>query len=96
MAALGADTAGRRSQVSAWRERVPHGRTAVTWSLLLVSIVFPNIFFFNLFGSFSGYGFVSFIFWADLLLLTALYAELLQPALRCLRVPPRYSADIAR
>jgi hypothetical protein len=85
-AAPGADTAGRRSQVSVWRERVPHGRTAVIWSLLLVSIVFPNIFFFNLFGSFSGYGFVSFIFWADLLLLTVLYTELLPHALRQIRV----------
>jgi hypothetical protein len=86
-AAPGTDPAGRRSQARAWRERVPRGRTAVTWFLLLVSIVFPNIFFFSLFGSFVGYGSVSFLFWANLLLLIALYMELLPPALRQIGIP---------
>jgi hypothetical protein len=62
-----------------------------------LSILFSNIFFFNLIG-FVGYGSLSFLFWADLLLLTALYLELL-PALQEIRAVPVASqlagADLA-
>ncbi|NIO31662.1 MAG: DUF2029 domain-containing protein [Gemmatimonadetes bacterium] len=67
----GADTRATRSQA---RRRTP-------WFLLLVSIVFSNILFVNLFG-FVGYGTLSFLFCADLLLLAASYVELLPPACR--------------
>jgi hypothetical protein len=60
-------------------------RAAVTVFLLLLSIVFSNIVFFNLLGDFVRYGFYGFIFWANLLLLIALYVELLPPALRWFR-----------
>jgi hypothetical protein len=60
---------------------------AVKWSLLLASIVLSNIVFYNLLGDFTRYGFYSSLFWADLLLLIAMYVELLPPALRRLRVP---------
>jgi hypothetical protein len=80
-------TVGNRSHVSAWRERAPRARAVVTFLLLLVSIVFTNMVFFNLFGDFYGYSFFGFLFWADLLLLVALYVELLPPALRRFRVP---------
>ncbi len=53
--------------------------------LLLPSMVFSNIVFFNFFGDFSRYGFYGFLFWADLLLLIALYMELLPTVLRRLR-----------
>ena len=46
-----------------------------------------NIFFFNLFGSFSRYGYFAFLFWADVVLLIASYMVLLPPALRSLREP---------
>ena len=52
-------------------------RAAVAFFLLMPSIVISNIVFFNLFGDFSGYGFYGFLFWAGLLLLIALYVELL-------------------
>jgi hypothetical protein len=83
----GADTARKRSHASAWRERLPRARTAVTFLLLLVSIVCSNIVFFNLVGDFFRYGFYGFLFWSNLLLLMALYVELLPPALRRLREP---------
>jgi hypothetical protein len=81
------DIAGKRSHASAWRERVPRAQTAVMFFLLLVSIVFSNIVFFNLFGDFSRYGFYGFLFWSNLLLLMASYMELLPPALRRFREP---------
>jgi len=62
-----------------------HASKVVTFSLLLPSIVFSNIIFFNLFGDFVGYGSWSFLFWANLLLLIASYVVLLPPALRRLR-----------
>jgi hypothetical protein len=86
-AALGTETEGRPSHASAWRERIPHGSAAVAFSLLLASTVSSNIVFFNLFGDPDRYGFCGFLFWADLLLLVALYIELLPPALRRLREP---------
>jgi hypothetical protein len=48
----------------------------------LPSVVLSNIVFFNLFGDFTRYGFYGFLFWANLLLLIALYVQLLPPALR--------------
>jgi hypothetical protein len=86
-AATGTDTVGRTSHASAWRKGIRHWRSAVTFFLLFASIVFSNIVFFNCFGDPYGYGFYGFIFWANLLLLVALYVELLPPALRRLREP---------
>jgi hypothetical protein len=57
-------------------------RWAIALFLVLPSIVLSNIVFFNLFGDFSRYGFYGFLFWADLLLLIALYVEILPAALR--------------
>lgn len=57
-------------------------RIAVTVSFLLPSIVFSNIVFFNLFDDPSRYGFYGFIFWANLLLMMALYVEFLPSVLR--------------
>jgi heme exporter protein D len=54
----------------------------VTFFLLLSSIVFSNIVFFNLFGDFIRYGFYGFLFWANLLLLMASYLHLLPHAVR--------------
>jgi hypothetical protein len=87
----GTDATEKHPHAGVWRERVPRVRTAVTFFLLLVSIVFSNIVFFNLLGSFFRYGFYCFLFWASLLLLMALYVELLPPALRRLRQPPSCS-----
>ena len=84
-AAPGADTKIRASRVTAWRGRIPHGRTAVTFCLLLASTVLPSMVFFNLLGDPYRYGFYGLLFWADLLLLVALYIELLPSALRRLR-----------
>jgi hypothetical protein len=55
--------------------------TVVTCFLLLPSIVFSNIVFFNLFGNFMHYGYFGFLFWANLLLLIATYIQLLPTAL---------------
>ncbi len=82
-AAPGTDTSGRRSHAIAY----PRARAAVTFFLLLPSIVFSNIVFFLLFGNFSRYGFYGFLFWANLLLLMALYVQLLPPALQRVRQP---------
>jgi hypothetical protein len=76
--APGTDAAGKRSLA----------RAAVTFFFLLPSIVFSNIVFFNLFGNFIRYGFYGFLFWANLLLLMALYIQLLPPALRRVQRPP--------
>ena len=92
----GTGTPGKRPHASVWRQRVPRVRTAVTFFLLLVSIAFSNIAFFNLLGSFFRYGFFCFLFWANLFLLMASYVELLPPALRRLRAPLSRSADVAR
>jgi hypothetical protein len=57
-------------------------RGAVALFLVLPSVVLSNIVFFNLFGDFSRYGFYGFLFWADILLLIALYVEILPATLR--------------
>ncbi|MFC2161139.1 glycosyltransferase family 87 protein [Acidobacteriota bacterium] len=54
---------------------------AVTYVLLLLSIVFSNIVFFNVFGDFLRYGYYGFLFWANLFLLIATYIQILPPAL---------------
>jgi hypothetical protein len=64
----------------------------VSLFLLLTSIIISNIVFFNLFGDRFRYGFIGFIFWADLLLLVASYIELLPPALRLIRARPAVTA----
>jgi hypothetical protein len=76
------DDGGKRFQATR-----PRARAARALFLLLPSMVFSNIVFFNLFGDFSRYGFYGFLFWADLLLLIALYVELLPTALRRFRGP---------
>ena len=67
----------------AWRlmERRKAG-VAVTWSLLLASIVLSSILFYSLVGDFTRYGISGFLFLANLLLLIAIYVELLPSALR--------------
>jgi hypothetical protein len=79
--APGTLTAGQPPHASA---RV-RARAAVTLLLLLPSIVLSNIVFFNLLGDFTRYGFYGFLFWANLLLLVAVYVQLLPPALRRVR-----------
>lgn len=77
-AAAGTDAAGRRSHASVY----PRVRAAVTLTLLLPSIAISNIVFFGLFGDFRSYGFYGFLFWANLLLLLAMYVQLLPLTLR--------------
>ncbi|MFC2142338.1 glycosyltransferase family 87 protein [Acidobacteriota bacterium] len=77
------DTAESRSPAKAG----PSMRTTGTFALVLPSIVFSNIVFFNLFDDFTRYGFYGFIFWANLLLLIALYVQFLPPALRRVQSP---------
>ena len=72
----------KRSQVSAWRAQAPDARDAVTSALLLLSILFSNIVFYNLVGSFAPYGHLGFLFSADLFLLIASYMMLLPAALQ--------------
>jgi hypothetical protein len=84
-AALCTDTTGKRRHESACRERTPGARAAMAIFLLLPSIVFSNMVFFNFLGDFTRYGFYAFLFWSNLLLLIALYVDLLPPALRRLR-----------
>ena len=67
--------------------RNPRSRIAVS-VLLLLSISISNIVFFNIFGDFTLYGFCGFLFWANLLLLIALYVQLLPTALRRFQKPP--------
>jgi hypothetical protein len=75
------NTAGMQNQVN----KRSHSSMIVTIFLLVPSIVFSNIVFFNLFSDFSRYGFFGFLFWANLLLLVVLYMQLLPPALRMVR-----------
>lgn len=82
--APGFDTAGKRSHTSTCVRTC----AAVTFFLLLPSIVFSNIVFFNLFGDFIRYGFYGFLFWANLLLLLAMYVQLLPSVLRRILKPP--------
>lgn len=86
-AAPGTDAEGQPPYISPWRKRTPRRGAAVAFLLLLPSIVFSNVVFFNLFGHWYNYGFCGFLFWADLLLLVALYVVLLPLALRRLREP---------
>ncbi|UCH83330.1 MAG: DUF2029 domain-containing protein, partial [Candidatus Latescibacterota bacterium] len=71
------DNGGKR-----FHTKRPCTRGVIALFLVVPSIVLSNIVFFNLFGDFSGYGFYGFLFWADLLLLIAIYVEILPAALR--------------
>jgi hypothetical protein len=73
-------------EIDTAQERPPE-RSTVTWTLLIASIVLSNIVFYNLVGDFTRYGSLSFHFWANLLLLIAIYVEVLPPALQRLREP---------
>jgi hypothetical protein len=74
-----------RSPTTARSKPSSRARSTVILCLLLISIVFSNIVFFNLLDDFPRYGFYGFLFWANLCLLIALYVELLPPALRRFR-----------
>jgi hypothetical protein len=76
-AAQWSDDKGEHSHATRLRTR-----GAVALFLVFPSMVFSSIVFFNLFGDFNRYGFYGFLFWADLLLLIALYVEILPAALR--------------
>lgn len=75
-------TASKRTHLTTWLKRTSPLRVNVMFFLLLPSIVVSNVFFFNLFDNFFGYGFIGFLFWANLLLLIATYVELLPPTLK--------------
>jgi hypothetical protein len=83
-AARGTDTGARPSQSTGMRARTPNARNAAA-SALLLSILFSNVVFYNLVCSFVSYGYLAFLFWADLLLLIASYVMLLPETLRQLR-----------
>jgi hypothetical protein len=79
------------------RRKYPNSaRTTVTLLLLITSIIVSNIVFFNVIGDKFRYGYVGFIFWADLLLLIASYIELLPTALRQIRVSPAAPFELVR
>lgn len=80
-AAPGTNAEMKRSQAGAWRAWTPNARNTVTTALLL-SILFSNIVFYNLISSFANYGYLAFLFWADLFLLIASCAMLLPAVLR--------------
>lgn len=64
------------------QEKIPFQRRTLNFLLLLISIVASNAFFFNLFDNFFGYGFIGFLFWANLFLLIVTYVELIPPTLQ--------------
>jgi hypothetical protein len=68
--------------------RVHPARSAVTISLLSLSIILSNVIFFNLVGYRYRYDFSGCLFWANLLLLVASYIEILPPALRRIGAQP--------
>jgi Glycosyltransferase family 87 len=70
------------------RLRAHPARSAVTISLLILSIILSNIIFFNLVGYRYRYDFSGCLFWANLLLLVASYIEILPPALRRIGAQP--------
>ncbi|MGB5531373.1 MAG: glycosyltransferase 87 family protein, partial [Ignavibacteriaceae bacterium] len=74
-------TGGKLTYLTTWLKRTSPLRVNVMFFLLLPSILVSNVFFFNFFDNFFGYGFIGFLFWANLLLLIATYMELLPPAL---------------
>jgi len=80
-AAPATDAGAERPLANAWRPRAPAACSVATLALLL-SVLFSNIVFYNLVGGFVRYGYLAFLFWADLLLLIASYVMLLPPALR--------------
>jgi len=62
------------------RGQIPPTSRGVVLILLILSLVFSNILFLNFIGNFHAYGFLGFIFWADLLCLIASYILLLPRA----------------
>jgi hypothetical protein len=78
----GVHTGGEISYSNTGQERISSRQRTIMFFLLLLSIVASNVVFFNLFDNFFGYGFVGFLFWANLLLLIATYVELLPHTLR--------------
>ena len=83
------NTNGKFSYLKTLQRRIPSRHRKLNFFLLLLSIIASNVVFFNLFDNFLGYGFIGFLFWADLLLLIATYIELLPPALNALAYPHR-------
>jgi hypothetical protein len=65
---------GETPQPGARRKRLP---TGIMLTLLVISISLSNLVTFNLIGNYGMYGFLGFIFWADLLCLIASYILLL-------------------
>jgi len=62
--------------------------------LLVVSIFISNISFFNLIADHTRYGYLGYIFWADLLLLLISYIDLLPPAWRKVREMPASNGQV--
>jgi len=81
---------GKFSYSKTLQKRIPSRHRKLNFFLLLLSIIASNVVFFNLFDNFLGYGFIGFLFWADLLLLIATYVELLPPTLHALAYPHRF------
>ena len=77
----GKHNSGEISYPDTGQGRITTRYRTLKFFLLLLSIVASNVVFFNLFNDFFGYGFIGFLFWADLLLLIATYLELLPPVL---------------
>jgi len=94
--APGSEAGSERPYEDTRRKHPNTARTTVTLLLLLTSIIVSNIVFFNLIGDKFRYGYVGFIFWADLLLLIASYIELLPTALRQIRVSPAATFELER
>jgi hypothetical protein len=65
--------------------RSPRTSAALITFLLLPSIIFSNIVFFNIIDNFPGYGALGFLFIANMLLLIAMYIEFLPGAVQRLR-----------
>lgn len=78
-AASESDIALNRSEGSLLSRHHRFSRTRISVAFILLSVVLSNIVFFNIFGNFTSFGFCSFLFVANLLLLIALYVQLLAP-----------------
>jgi hypothetical protein len=92
----GSEAGSERPYEDTPRKHPNTARTTVTLLLLLTSIIISNIVFFNLIGDNIRYGYVGFIFWADLLLLIATYIGLLPTAMRQIRVSPAAPFELVR
>lgn len=72
------------------RGRRSRAGTVMMGSLIIASIVVSNVVFYDLISDFTRYGSYSFLFWANLLLMIAIYAEVLPLVLR----PSRTENDL--